>query len=881
MALCKQLSFDPNLDIKKDPLQHSFSVPISFVPTARCVFYERYVNYMNSLPNINVTWEDETSQPVRNLEIPSSYQSLDTIPSNLPSDLYLSRARVFKGCVQLVVVTIYCTTGTVMVQGNESPEWRNQEYDTAVSCIDTIATQIIKGSASLTTMAADIHAHFPALDSAIGGVATPRKKKPTTTTPLRRSWRLRALSAVSEEAELDDDWECPGLSAASQSPPGPSGLLALPWVQTHPSPPPPPPVDTQSPGPSDLLALSSPHPSPPSLSPSVDGQTTVPADVEALSPPPHSPPPTSQPSTGSQSQEHTEVLTPSPLPQASPPAPQPASVEHDAPSTPPHIAPTPDHSSSPSHVSPPPTHNNRGEKKDDARDAKPSPKRRKLFPKARRSPFPHPVTVSQLRSALTLVVQDIVIRLGTLQEERISTSIQGVENKMTEKVEDSKTQTKNWIKVQLENAIERQNDQINTLSNKVKELENQNKKLKSTIGDLKQELNKSRPKVSVKSASVQTPQPQHPPAPNLNQPTTVSNLKPSSSSAPVVQSSQPEGTGTPATLGSDTSATTPSSSHASSPHNQPPPVPLKRLLQARVRPETTHLLVGDSVTQKLRPDWVFPDARHSQKISISGMGGNYLYQWLKSLPENRTVQSLVIHVGVNTCRDGKVITPNMWTALLNMAYTAFPEACIAFSSIVPPRSRRSPLAQNVAESNRNLHVSCSHTGAIFIDNYKSFTAPSGAPKQSMYYDNVHPSQDGTAQLGCNIKYSDVNQPPHPHSTQPPSARPAENPQRAWSSLFHQSQSADHTNQAQKDPRDASAQPGHAPSMATSPQPADQLSCSSERPASAHPQVPQGPNSRLSPYEAMLQFMSFMNTVLQQNAQNAPVSNCTMQHQAAF
>jgi hypothetical protein len=82
---------------------------------------------------------------------------------------------------------------------------------------------------------------------------------------------------------------------------------------------------------------------------------------------------------------------------------------------------------------------------------------------------------------------------------------------MTEKVEDSKTQTKNWIKVQLENAIERQNDQINTLSNKVKELENQNKKLKSTIGDLKQELNKSRPKISVKSASVQTPQPQHPP----------------------------------------------------------------------------------------------------------------------------------------------------------------------------------------------------------------------------------------------------------------------------------------------------------------------------------------------------------------------------------
>ena len=41
-----------------------------------------------------------------------------------------------------------------------------------------------------------------------------------------------------------------------------------------------------------------------------------------------------------------------------------------------------------------------------------------------------------------------------------------------------------------------------------------------------------------------------------------------------------------------------------------------------------------------------------------------------------------------------------------------------------------------------------------VDHTSSFTAYSGAPKQDMYRDPLHPSAKGTGRLVCNIKYAD-------------------------------------------------------------------------------------------------------------------------------
>ena len=41
-----------------------------------------------------------------------------------------------------------------------------------------------------------------------------------------------------------------------------------------------------------------------------------------------------------------------------------------------------------------------------------------------------------------------------------------------------------------------------------------------------------------------------------------------------------------------------------------------------------------------------------------------------------------------------------------------------------------------------------------VDYTSSFTAYSGAPKQDMYRDPLHPSAKGTGRLACNIKYAD-------------------------------------------------------------------------------------------------------------------------------
>ena len=80
----------------------------------------------------------------------------------------------------------------------------------------------------------------------------------------------------------------------------------------------------------------------------------------------------------------------------------------------------------------------------------------------------------------------------------------------------------------------------------------------------------------------------------------------------------------------------------------------------------------------------------------------------------------------------------------------FPAARLAFSSMIPAKGMQN-INNSILPTNRNLKHACMQSQASFIDNTNSFTAISGAPKQAMYHDKMHPSAKGTAKLAASIK----------------------------------------------------------------------------------------------------------------------------------
>lgn len=161
------------------------------------------------------------------------------------------------------------------------------------------------------------------------------------------------------------------------------------------------------------------------------------------------------------------------------------------------------------------------------------------------------------------------------------------------------------------------------------------------------------------------------------------------------------------------------------------------------------LLIGDSVLSHLDPKRLALRSYRLQKICVGGMTVPDLTQWLNHQPVNDSIRGLIIHVGVNDCSAGPV-TVEMWTDLIHLCHKVFPNAHLAFSSLVPAKGMHH-LNNIIFPTNRNLKKACSDVDTNFIDQASSFTAISGAPKLSMYKDSTHPSFKGTAQLASNIK----------------------------------------------------------------------------------------------------------------------------------
>ena len=90
----------------------------------------------------SVCWADLT-RTNRRLEVADS-GDLDPIARELPSnDLFKTRIRVTLGSAKAVTITVYYTTGTVLVQGNRCTSWVREEFS---ALMDTVRAMYIQAN---------------------------------------------------------------------------------------------------------------------------------------------------------------------------------------------------------------------------------------------------------------------------------------------------------------------------------------------------------------------------------------------------------------------------------------------------------------------------------------------------------------------------------------------------------------------------------------------------------------------------------------------------------------------------------------------------------------------------------------------------------------
>ena len=136
---------------------------------------------------------------------------ISIVPTDLPSqDLFRTKIQVNCDTVKLVTITIINSTGTVLVQGNKCPRWRDEEFSSLIRCIRAIYAFVdrVKEPGLHGLVTSDLcNLRLPTVSPSPTGEhglhdvrprCSPRPQLPRTTGSTRRSSRrLQALSPKS------------------------------------------------------------------------------------------------------------------------------------------------------------------------------------------------------------------------------------------------------------------------------------------------------------------------------------------------------------------------------------------------------------------------------------------------------------------------------------------------------------------------------------------------------------------------------------------------------------------------------------------------------------------------------------------------------------
>ena len=218
----------PAIHAKFDCRKATFRIPIFLLPVTRQIFYKRYVCDIGQRVAYSADWADLT-RTNRRLEVAGT-GDLDPIARELPSnDLFKTRIRVTLGSAKAVTITVYYTTGTVLVQGNRCTSWVREEFS---ALMDTIRAMYILANHHTQP---DLHKE---VDEGLRllPLPSPDSTSAQTTHAGDSAMRPPFVTALLAKAVLS-----PTPSVTGGCPPA----TPTPVVTTHPSPRPSRPTPTQ------------------------------------------------------------------------------------------------------------------------------------------------------------------------------------------------------------------------------------------------------------------------------------------------------------------------------------------------------------------------------------------------------------------------------------------------------------------------------------------------------------------------------------------------------------------------------------------------------------------------------------------------------------
>ena len=403
----------------------------------------------------------------------------------------------------------------------------------------------------------------------------------------------------------------------------------------------------------------------------------------------------------------------------------------------------------------------------------PVKKRKKSYPRETNN---NPTKIGEIKSSFATMIKIVNKRYKTFENFKQQCNEMFCE--LITKIEDAKTNTKKELKLHQDIKMQEHEEKIAELEKTVISLQKDNQSLRSQIGDIKAQVKSIKekhittPVQTYSQALRSTPPLSTPSSPqptvNINKPqppvpkedTAVLTQREQESRITIAQNSQ--STNGPRLGEQDRQKKNrqeeekknidPQQHYHKESETKIETTPYHKLAKHRVIPNTQRIIIGDSVMTHIDPNVVYDSDRANQSIVISGMKLADLKQWLKNVPQQHQIRQIVIHIGINTCKEGKEISREVWCNLIAQIKRVFNAAEVFMSTIIPPSKIRvqADLLHLVNRSNENLGRACKTENVYLVDNNQLFTTSKGLPRKAMYYDTIHPSPKGTDGLINNI-----------------------------------------------------------------------------------------------------------------------------------
>ena len=161
-----------------DPIQNRIHIqPVRKLSVWRAVLNERYCR--TPVSHMRCIWRDQNKQ--RQPCTTNVNDSLDDCYNDAPEDILLSIIQIHTDTTKLLTITLYYTTGTIMLQGPACRRWVNHEFEchkVVVNAIDKLrpcSSKTMNDSNCLVPVSVSVGNGVPLLQS------LPVHRQPVTT----------------------------------------------------------------------------------------------------------------------------------------------------------------------------------------------------------------------------------------------------------------------------------------------------------------------------------------------------------------------------------------------------------------------------------------------------------------------------------------------------------------------------------------------------------------------------------------------------------------------------------------------------------------------------------------------------------------------------